>query len=166
MSNEVNETNGVEKKEISYIPALGTFDAEKSVVTFIGVGRGASIRYGVTFPIPSTDEEAKKRYNCTLNDLIKKGVRDISTAPGYQAVGFDGEGNLVPDGHAKMQALADGYKIGVRTAGAGKASLKQVNAQLAATRAVAKTCGEAAGMNEKEVEAMVAKIMAETVTSS
>lgn len=160
------ETNGnVEKKEISYIPPIGAYDENKTVVTFIGVGRGASIRYGITFPVPSTDEESKKRYNCDLKDLVEKGVKAITTAPAYQSVGFDEEGNLVEDGHAKMQALADSYKVGIRASGTSKTTLKQVNAQLDATRMVAKSMGEAAGLSEEEVEAMVAKIMTENTPS-
>lgn len=159
-------TNGnSEKKEISYIPPINSYDEATTVVTFIGVGRGAAVRYGITFPIPSTNEECKSRYNCELKDLIEKGIRAISTAPAYQGAGFDEEGNLVNGGHAKMQSLADGYKIGVRTPGAGRTTLKVVNAQLAATRMVAKSVGEAAGLSEEEVEAMVAKIMTENAPS-
>jgi hypothetical protein len=38
----------------------------------------------------------------------------LSTRPDYKSTGFNESGELLPDGHEKMQALADNYKPGRR----------------------------------------------------
>ena len=126
----MNETaNETKKKEIEYVPAVREFDNAKTLITSVGFTAGAKVRYEILWPIPSTDEEAQERYDCTLADLITAGVRQYSTRPDYKAVGFDDDGNLKPDGHEEMQKLADGYKVGQRQVGTGaKAVVKTVKA--------------------------------------
>lgn len=92
------------------------------LVCSIGYKKGILTKYGVTFPIPKTDEEAKARYDCTLADIITKGVRSaFSTAPAYQALDiWDKKTGLLKDekeGMKALQVLADGYVPGKRGAG-------------------------------------------------
>lgn len=106
-----------EKKEINYHAPVYEFDNKKTVVTNVGFTAGAVEKYQIAWLVPKTDEEAKERYDCTLNDLVAAGVRQFSTRPDYKTVGFDDDGNLKPEGHEAMQSLADGYKFGARASG-------------------------------------------------
>lgn len=162
MDNDTND-NGTTKKEITYIPPLGGFNEAAQILTNVGYKRGASIRYGITYPIPTTDEEAKDRYNCTLEDLVKMGLLKIATSPAYQGVGFDSMGELVPDGHEKMQALADEYKVGARKAG-DRVTLKVAKATADAATAVALQVAEEVGLSEDQVKAMIAKLVTENAS--
>lgn len=160
MSNETNG-NGNTKKEITYIPPIDGFDNTTQILTNVGFGRGATTRYGITYPIPTTDEEARARYNCTLTDLVKMGLMKIATSPAYQGVGFDNDGELVLYGHEKMQELADGYKVGVRKSAGERVTLKAAKATADAATAVALQVAEEVGLSEEQVKAMIAKLVAE-----
>jgi len=127
-------TNG--KTEVTYVePTVPT--TEETVVTYIGSGVGAKTRYGIAWTVPTSDEQAKELYDCSLADLIGFGVKNFCTKPNYQSVGFDEYGNLVDGGHEAMQRLADEYKVGARRAGEGQkkklARLESENAELANT---------------------------------
>jgi len=116
-----------QKREIEHIPGDKPDDGKLYLHTAIGFGRKPDAKYEIYWLVPTTgivDElkemsgECQERYNCDLVDLIEMGVRQMSTRPNYQMEGFDSEtGELFPEGHEKMQALADAYKVGARSAG-------------------------------------------------
>lgn len=107
-----------EKREIEYhAPVIENFNNKDYLVTNIGFTAKADEKYQIAWLIPKTDEEAKTRYDCTLADLVEAGIRQFSTRPNYKDVGFDEDGNLLPEGHSLMQALADTYQVGQRATG-------------------------------------------------
>lgn len=115
--NETTSTdNGkdTEKREIIYIEPVVPFNEASDVITYIGSSPSDDTKYGIVWSVPVTDEEAKDRYDCSLNDLIRAGVRQFTTRPNYKTVGFDENGTLVDGGHEAMQQLADSYKCGTR----------------------------------------------------
>lgn len=115
------------KREIVYEPAIREFDNTKNLITNIGFTAKSDVKYEILWPIPETDEEAKDRYDCTLNDLVRAGIRQLSTRPNYKLVGFEDDGTLKDDGHEAMQALADNYKVGQRVVGQSqKATVQKV----------------------------------------
>jgi len=120
-----------EKREIEIVANpdhVDNYPSDSRLVTSVGFRRGTDVKYEIYFMVPKTDEEAKERYDCDLAYLLTQGVRSISTRPNYQAVGFDKDGNLVPDGHNKMQAAADEYKIGRKGTGVTvKAKARQMD---------------------------------------
>lgn len=77
MAENGESTNGEGKKELTSI----------SLILFEGLAddlpkRNRDIRIGdeenkftITFPVPSTDEEAKDFYNCGIQDLVADGAR-------------------------------------------------------------------------------------------
>ena len=97
-------------------PAVRAFDNSKTLITTVGFCKGAKERYEILWMIPQNEEECQERYGIPLRDLVAAGVRNLSTRPPYQLVGWDKEGNLLPNGHKAMQELADGYKPGQRQA--------------------------------------------------
>ncbi|MBA7692949.1 hypothetical protein ES703_101523 [subsurface metagenome] len=112
------EDNRTDKKaEIEYHAPVREFDNQTHLVTNIGFTAKAMERYQIIWPIPSTEEECKARYDCPLSALIEAGIRQFSTRPDYKFVGFEEDGTLKPEGHVAMQTLADGYEVGKRTAG-------------------------------------------------
>lgn len=116
-----------EKREIVYEPAVREFDNNSTLITNIGFTAKSDIKYEILWAIPSTDEEAKERYDCELKDLVMAGVRQLSTRPDYKAVGFNEDGSLKEGGHEAMQELADGYKVGQRQVGVSqKATVQKV----------------------------------------
>lgn len=125
--------NGRSKDEINYHAPTREFDNNTSLITNIGFTAKVLEKYQIVWPIPSTDEEAKARYDCSLAKLVEAGVRQLTTRCDYKSVGFfnpgeivDGKkltkddpriGTLKPNGHEAMQSLADGYTVGARTTG-------------------------------------------------
>ena len=105
---------------------------ETDISTLVGFGRGAKIVYEITWPVPQDTDEAKERYNCSLEDLITLGIRNLTTKPDYQSVGFDDKGNLLENGHELMQALAASYKVGARKTNVKTQEQKQLESVLAA----------------------------------
>lgn len=164
MNDKTNGSKETTKPEIIYIAPLAEFDKATQILTNVGFGRGALTRYGITYLIPTTDEEAKDRYNCTLGDLVKMGLMKIATSPAYQSVGFDDNGNLVPNGHEKMQALADDYKVGVRQSAGERITLKAAKATANAATAVALQVAEEVGLSEEQVKEMIAKLIVENAS--
>ena len=115
------------------------------VITYIGATRGASVKYGVVFPVMVDEEFLKERYNMTLLEVVQAGVRQISTRPNYDAA-------FAPDGtvdQAKMQEIADGYKPGSRMAAGPKVTKEQAKIG----RAVAKS---AEGLSMEEIQEAIA----------
>ena len=111
------ENNGTTKKEINYFAnekASELIPSDNRLVTNIGAHRGAEDRYEIYFLVPTTDEEAGARYDCNLGYLIEAGVRQIATRVDFPSVGFDEDGDLKAGGHAAMQVLADGYRVGAK----------------------------------------------------
>lgn len=107
------------KVEITHIPGNKPDDGREYIHTLIGFKRGALEKYEIYLPVPQNDEEAKSDFDCTLNDLVGHGVRQLSTRPDYKTVGFNEDGSLKEGGHEAMQAMADNYKVGARTLGVG-----------------------------------------------
>ena len=107
------------KKEIEHIAGIKPDDGRKYIHTLIGFERGAPVKYEIYLPVPTSDEEAKDDYDCTLADIVEYGVRQLSTRPDYKTVGFNADGTLKEHGHEAMQTMADNYKVGARTAGVG-----------------------------------------------
>lgn len=95
---------------ISAVVSATDFD----LITTIGFCRGAKTVYEIVWAVPETDADAQDRYNCSLSELVKAGVRGFATRPDYSNAGFDGDGNLIDGGHEAMQKLADNYKVGTR----------------------------------------------------
>lgn len=123
------------KREITYEPAIREFDNSRTLITNIGFTAKSDVKYEIIWDIPATDEEAKDRYDCTLQDLVTAGVRQLSTRPDYKSVGFDeNTGELKDGGHEAMQTLADGYKVGQRQVGVSQkatvAKVKKAEADL------------------------------------
>ena len=114
---ETTEVEAEVKGKAPAIPAIREFDNESTLITNVGFKRGSEDRYEILWMIPKDEEECQDRYGCPLSDLITAGVRNLSTRPPYQLVGFDEAGNLKAEGHEAMQQLADDYKPGQRAAG-------------------------------------------------
>jgi len=125
-------------REIEHIAGNKPDDGKEYLHTNIGFNRAADTKYEVYWLLPVTgiredlialSEECQKRYDCTLVDLIESGVRQFTTRPDYQGVGFDAFGNLKEDGHKFMQDMADNYKAGARVAASGgvKAKAKKLD---------------------------------------
>jgi len=115
-------------REIEHIAGDKPDDGKEYLHTNIGFDRSADTKYEIYWLLPVTgikdelialSEECQARYDCTLVDMVESGVRQLTTRPDYKSVGFDELGNLKPEGHAYMQAMADNYKVGARTAGEG-----------------------------------------------
>jgi len=118
----MTETNETTKKEINYhanTDAAELIPSDRRLVTNVGAFRGADDRFEIYFLVPKTDEQAADRYDCTRDDLVEMGVRQIATRVDYPSVMFDEDGELKEGGHAAGQELADGYRVGAkRVAGA------------------------------------------------
>lgn len=148
-----------EKREIERIAPVVPFAAETHEITFIGGISGADTTYGIVYPVPATDAEAQARYNCTLSDLIRFGLSaGIATRVNYDPA-FTFRFETGPDGkptkkklavlsadHAKMQAIADDYKVGQRATGTS------VKAEAAAYKSLK---SEAAGLSDEEILAAI-----------
>lgn len=123
-----------EKREIVYHPPVVDYDNKTQITTAIGYGRKPDEKYEIVWDVPSTDAQCQERYDCDLKTLIEAGVRQFSTRPNYQDVGFETDGTLKTDGHLEMQKLADGYKVGQRQVGTSQKAtvqkVKQAEAQL------------------------------------
>ena len=127
---EVKEVKEV--KEARKVVYAAEPKVNSHIETLIGFGRGAKTVYEIQWDIPKTEEEAIKRYNCTLEDLVVLGVRNLTTKPDYQSVGFDKAGNLIDKGHELMQNLADSYKVGAKKTSTKTAEQRQLESVLAA----------------------------------
>lgn len=164
----MSENETTEKKTVTRIEPV-VFHNENDVVTYIGNGRGADTKYGIVFPIPQNDDEAKDRYNCSLNDLVRMGVQKITTAPAYGPVMFESrvneegktvyDGALLEGGHEAGQALADEYRIGARKASDGMTAA-QAKKRAKASEAVAIEMAGRCGLSPEEVMAMIAAAQA------
>ena len=123
-----------EKREIEHIAGDKPDDGKEYLHTSIGFDRSAEKKYEIYFLVPITDieeelkalsDECKERYDCDLAEMIRSGVRQLTTRPDYKAVGFNEDGSLKVDkdgketGHEAMQDLANGYKVGARAVGEG-----------------------------------------------
>lgn len=118
-----NETNG--KREINYHAPVVEFDNKKTLITSIGFTAKSDEKYEIAWLIPETDAECQARYDCPLAELVRAGVRQLSTRPDYKTVGFEEDGTLKAEGHEAMQDLADGYEVGKRVAGVGQKVMAQ-----------------------------------------
>lgn len=145
--NETNENEAIETEtETTAKPVREIIEAVRTVeandlVTLIGFKRGAKTVYEIIWPVPTNEEEAQKRYACSLETLIISGVRALATRPNYQDEGFDAEGNFLEagidaegnptkDGQEKMQDLADSYKTGQRTTSEATKEKKELDSLL------------------------------------
>ena len=117
MTENTENGNGTDKREIVYHPAIREFDNTKNLITNIGFTAKADEKFEILWPIPESDDECMERYDCKLAVLTQAGVRQFSTRPDYKLVGFDDDGELKDGGHEAMQELADGYKVGARVVG-------------------------------------------------
>ena len=151
-----NENGSDKKAEINYHAPVREFDNKTHLVTNIGFTAKAEERYQIIWPIPSTDEECQKRYDCPLSTLVEAGIRQFSTRPDYKFVGFEEDGTLKPEGHEAMQTLADGYEVGKRTAGPSQ--------KIMASKA--KTAEAELGMTVEEMVATMKKLKEEGVLDS
>ena len=87
---------------------------------------GVKVKAMVGYDIPKTDEQAMDRYNCDMQTLVAMGVRaGIATRPNYP-LEFSGrttdkDGKVTDRGTIDQavveacQALADNYKVGMKT---------------------------------------------------
>ena len=107
------------KREIEHIAGVKPDDGKAYLHTNIGFDRASDVKYEIYWLIPTTDEEAKDRYDCDLATLIESGIRQLTTRPDYKLVGFEENGELKDNGHEAMQTMADNYKVGARVAGTG-----------------------------------------------
>ena len=107
------------KREIEHIAGIKPDDGKAYLHTNIGFSRSSDVKYEIYWLIPTNDEEAQARYDCNLATLVESGVRQLTTRPDYKGVGFTEAGDLKPEGHEAMQAMADNYKVGARVAGEG-----------------------------------------------
>lgn len=137
------------KKEITKIEPVRDFDVDTELVTYVKADGIDDTKNGIIFLIPSSDEEAQERYNCSMAFLVRAGVRNLSHHITY-------EGN-----HDAMQTAADVYKVGTRGTGAGRKTIKKVEKERDAALAVAMRMGEQNGMDEDAIKAMVEEYNAE-----
>ena len=138
-----------DKREIEHIAGVKPDDGRTYLHTNIGFERASEVKYEIYWLVPTTDEEAKEQYDCDLATLVESGVRQLTTRPDYKIVGFTEEGELKPEGHEAMQAMADDYKVGARIAGEGiKSKAKKHSAMVE----------KYGGGSESELEAKLAKL--------
>jgi len=143
--------NGDEKREIDYHAPVREFDNTRHLVTNVGFTAKSDEKFQILWLIPSTDEEAKERYNCSLTVLIQAGVRQFSTRPNYKDIGFfcdvdkESYGELKENGHQLMQDVADKYKVGARLVGASQKVLAEK----------AKVAEDETGMTIEEMQAKI-----------
>jgi hypothetical protein len=131
-------------KVIDYVdPIINAGDDD--VVTHIGVSRGASVKYGVVFPVLNDADFIKERYNMTILELLQAGVRQLSTRPNYDSA-FGADGSV---DHAKLQEIADNYKPGSRVSAGPKVTKEAAKMG----RMVAK---EAGGLSTEEIMEAIA----------
>ena len=127
----MSELNEKTKIESVAHPAIREYDNTKTLIVRTGSKRGAVNRFEIIWMVPTTDEEAKERYNCSLSDLIENGVQIISHAPDYATI-FNGKDEYTPELHTELQNMADNYKVGTKRIGAGA----KTKAEAAVGRAV------------------------------
>lgn len=145
------------KKEITYVDPIIPVNPDTDFVTNVGCSATTSVRYGIVWTVPTTDEEAQARYDCPLATIIRAGIAQFATRVNYKSVGFDESGDLVEGGHEAMQALADAYKVGRRTTGGKKLTLKAAKADRDAALAVALSMAQEVGLSEDQVAEMIRK---------
>jgi hypothetical protein len=149
-SNEGNG-NGSDKREIEYHAPVREFDNKINLVTNVGFTAKSDEKFQILWLIPSTDEESKERYDCSLAVLIQAGVRQFSTRPNYKDAGFfcdpdkESYGDLKENGHQAMQDTADGYKVGARVVGVSQKVLADK----------AKIAEDKTGMSIEEMQAKI-----------
>ena len=147
-----------EKREIEHIAGIKPDDGKTYLHTNIGFDRSSDVKYEIYWLLPTTDileelialsDECQARYDCDLVSLIESGVRQLTTRPDYKDVGFTEDGELKPEGHANMQAMADNYKVGARVAGEGvKTKAKKLDTMV----------DKYGGGSQDELEAKLAKM--------
>ena len=138
-----------EKREIEHIAGVKPDDGKTYLHTNIGFERASEVKYEIYWLVPSTDEEAKDRYDCDLATLVESGVRQLTTRPDYKGVGFTEDGELKEGGHEAMQEHADNYKVGARVAGEGvKSKAKKLDTMVS----------KYGGGSQDELEAKLAKM--------
>ena len=133
-------TTGISKKAAN---ALGK---EKGFAP--GWGDEVSLtRYEILWPVPVTGAEWKEQYNIDcpidgdLGEVADMAMSRISTGPQFAGEFTpDENGNFPADLHEKLQALADGFKIGQRAPSA-TAEIKVKAAKLTAIEAQAAELG-------------------------
>jgi len=137
---------------------VGSATKEGCITTAIGRAWGDKDKYfNVHFPVPTTDEQAKDRYNCLLEDLIKQGVRQLSTAPAYESVICEPKSKtFLPLSDDELliaaQTVADGYKMGQRATG----KTAEMKAKASAMDSIAAQVE--AGASLEDIQAMIAKL--------
>ena len=137
------------KREIEHIAGVKPDDGKTYLHTNIGFDRASPVKYEIYWLVPTTDEEAKARYDCNLGTLVESGVRQLTTRPDYKGVGFKDDGELKENGHELMQAMADNYKVGARVAGEGaKAKATKLDSMVE----------KYGGGSQEELEAKLAKM--------
>lgn len=138
------EADGIEAKKVEVIEFYpnelpeGQEEVDYLYYNVQGIdATGTKAKAKVSFVIPKTDEEAQERYNCSLNDLVKAGVRSgMATRPNYP-LEFAGRttdekgkvtnrGCINQDVTEACQKLADEYKCGQKAAGG---LMKQIKAK-------------------------------------
>jgi hypothetical protein len=139
------ENEATEKKVVKVIERHEPIHpaGEDDVITYIGATRGASVKYGVVFPVMVDEEFLKERYNMTLLEVVQAGVRQISTRPDYNSA-FGADGTV---DHEKMQSIANAYKPGSRMSAGPKATKEQAKI----SRAIAKS-----GLSMDEIQEAIA----------
>lgn len=166
----MTETNEKKAKvEITYVPPVAEMDSDKDwEITYVGASGNSLTKYGVAFEVPTTDEQARERYGVEngLIDLIRMGVKQLTTRPNYQKVGFDLDAKfettdangtvrldapLVENGHALMQQLADDFRVGRQAS--GDPSQKALMAEV-------KAISKETGLSPSEILAQVRAIKA------
>lgn len=138
----MTDSNG-DKVEITKNAPIVPFDEDSQIVTYIGAGENE--KNGIVFDVPTNDDEAQERYNCSMAYLARAGVRNLS-----HHVTYDGS-------HEDMQAAADAYKVGSKGTGAGRKTIKKVEAERDALLAVAI---EASGMTADAIRELVSEYQA------
>lgn len=131
------------KETIEVLPSTGVDGQEDVDFLYYNVQgldfSGDKVKVPVAWSIPKTDEEAKERYNVSLETLIGLGVRaGLATAPNYQ-LEFNGretdkDGNVTSKGYIDQkvaeacQKLANDYKRGEKgTTTSATKEAKQLN---------------------------------------
>lgn len=114
-----------------YHPAVIEYDRARSLITNIRNPLAPDEFFEIVFPVPqlsdgleAAEAECKKRYDCSLQDIIAAGIRNASTRPDYIQAGFEGTVDektkkFTPtsqktDAHQQMQGLADVYTMGTK----------------------------------------------------
>jgi hypothetical protein len=151
----------ITKVKIAPITAGKGTEGEDFLITYVGADQDANTKYGVVYPIPKNDEQAKERYDKTLPEMAYDAVRKFATGPNYQGLmrsvnGKDvsiwaKDGTLDAAGQKEIQTLADGYVPGRKSAGP---TVKADATSMRSIKEVKSATGDA--YNEDEIKAILA----------